>query len=581
MKLTPPVVEITEEKAAKAIECLQTMIDARHPDCEHLRIAASGLNSYLHVVVLLARKGMGIKYLRQQLGVGPAEQDLAQTRAARKPRDKTGKKGRHPHGRRGSKEFPKAEHRFFAHPDFDEPGVRCPDCGKGHLYPHLGRWHRFHGQPLLRVLLVNHEIWRCTLCSQAFPAPVAQDLLEDGPIRRPFGFSAIALIAIAKNFFGTPWSRQERMQKMLELPIPASTLHDQTEEMAEAAAPIYNLLQILSANAWRFFSDDTGVRILKQAPIVKEQRKTGKETLRTGVHTSTILADLKDGMRITLFKSGILHAGEFLDEILAHRDGSLPPPLHMSDGSSCNPATVTETRECNCNAHGLRKLEEKQEMYPEHWEVVRAVYRDVKRNETHVRETGLDDEARLAYHRAHSLSPMEEMFVWMQKELDQRNVEPNSQLGGIFAYFLTRKKKLMAFTEYAGAPITSNAVEQAIKLVALHRKNAMFFMTARGAWLCDVILSVGATAGTSGINLYDYFVALLRYRDEVKKDPTAFLPWEYQKTLACLREQAARDPTTRPATGVRELTASQWEARQARFTEVRARLRRARLHAAA
>jgi transposase len=577
MKATPPVVEITEAKANEALAALQVAIDRGDQLAPQLRVAVAGLSSYLHVLELLARRGIGIKYLRTQLGITPSEDDqaTAQTSANKKPK-KEGKKGRHSHGRRGSDKFPKADHRYFAHPDFNEPGMSCPDCERGHVYPHAGRWHRFHGQPLLRVLLVNHEIWRCTLCQQSFPAPIAKDILADGPVRRPFGDSAIALIAIAKNFFGTPWSRQERMQKMLDLPIPASTLHDQTEIMAEALSPIYELLQKLSGNAWRFFSDDTGVRILKQTPITKEQRKTGKQTLRTGVHTSTILADLREGIRITLFKSGILHAGEFLDELLAHRDAGLPPPLHMSDGSSCNPATVTETIECNCNAHGFRKLEEKQSLYPEHWDVVGSVYRDVKKNETHIQNLKMDDDARLAYHRSHSKPRMNEMFDWMQRELDQKNVEPNSILGGIFQYFLTRKQKLMAFTEYVGAPITSNAVEQAIKLVALHRKNAMFFMTLRGAWISDVIMSVGATAGACEVNLYDYFVAILRYRDEVKKDPAAFLPWEYQKTVARLKETQANNPLQ-----VCELTAEQWHERQASFAATRIAMRQSRLRKAA
>jgi hypothetical protein len=205
-------------------------------------------------------------------------------------------------------------------------------------------------------------------------------------------------------------------------------------------------------------------------------------------------------------------------------------------------------------------------------------YRQVKINEAHVREIGMDDEAHLAYHREHSKPKLEEMFKWMQCELDQKNVEPNSQLGAIFVYFLQRQMKLMAFTEHAGAPITSNAVEQAIKLVALHGKNAGFFMTVRGAWIADVILSVGATAGGCGMNLYDYFVTLLRYREEVKKDPSAFLPWEYQKTVARINEAATRAP---PRPQARELTAAQWQERQTRFAEIRARLRYERLHALA
>jgi transposase len=572
VKPTPLVVEITEEKAQEAITRLTRSIEQGNPLAQELKIAVFGLQSYVRVIELLSRRGISIKDLRRTLGISVEVDPKPPSNPGSKGKGKgkgKSKKGRHPHGRRGHKDLPIQDHRYFAHPAFHEPGVSCTDGCQGRLYPQVGKWHRFEGQPLLRVLLVHYEIWRCTLCRTSFPAPIAQDIVEDGEPRRPFGFSATALISLAKNFLGTPWSRQERMQKMLKLPVSASTLHDQTAEMAEVASPIYELLPKIASNAWRFITDDTGVRILKQAPVVKEQRKTGKQTLRTGVHTSTLLADLKDGIRITLFKSGILHAGEFLDEVLRHRDQGLPPPIHMSDGSSCNPATVTPTIEANCNAHALRKLEEKQDLFPEHWEFVRGVYRDIKKNEAHVKAAGMDDQARQAYHQEHSKPRMEEMFTWMQQELDQKNVEPNSGLGGIFQYFLVRKDKLMAFTKYVGALLTSNAVEQAIKLIALHRKNAGFFMTLKGAWNSDVIMSVGATATGCDVNPYDYFVTLLRYRELVKKDPWAFLPWEYQKTLIKLkqaeREAAAQAP---PPPQIKELTAQEWNERQARFVSL-------------
>ena len=146
MKLVPPVVEITEEKALDAIRHLMAAMEQGNSLSPHLKIAVAGLSSYLRVLELLSRRGMGIQQLRRSLGVmslDPEEGTEGQT--TKKPRGKTDKKPRHNHGRRGSKAFPKAEQRYFAHPDFDEPGSPCPDCGKGHLYPHLGRWHRFHG----------------------------------------------------------------------------------------------------------------------------------------------------------------------------------------------------------------------------------------------------------------------------------------------------------------------------------------------------------------------------------------------------------------------------------------------------
>ena len=246
----------------------------------------------------------------------------------------------------------------------------------------------------------------------------------------------------------------------------------------------------------------------------------------------------------------------------------------MADGSSCNPATVEPAPIlCACNAHGRRKLDEKQALYPEHWEVMRLIYRDVYKFDALTKSLLMTHEQRLAYHREHSLPLMEKLFTWMQKELDDKNVEPNSQLGGIFEYFLARKTPLMAFTEYPGAPVDNNAVEQLIKIAALLRKNAMSFMTLTGAQDSDKIMSVGATAGRAGVNLYDYFVCLQRYAEAVKETPERFLPWCYQETVRQLREAALQSP--QPA--VRELTAAQWQERQERIRLRRAELRTSRL----
>lgn len=575
---TPPVVEITDEKLANAADRIKKLIDQGHPDADALRIGLWAMITYRKVLGWLMRRGIGIKMLRHMLGIDPPPEDTPPSGSGsgkdKGDKNNQDKKGRHNHGKRGAGQFPQAHHRFFAHPTLDEPGTICPGCRGGGLYPHYGQWHRFEGQPFLRVVIVNYEIWRCTLCQESYPATIATDLIDDGKERQTFGYSAIALIVISKYFLGTPWARQERLQNWLELPLPASTASDQTRTFTDALSPIYDYLQRYAGNAWLFYSDDTGIRILKLKSMVKTQRKTQKETLRTGVHTSVILAQANGGRRVALFKSGILHAGEFLDEILRHRDDGLPAPLHMADGSSCNPATVTPAPIlCACNAHGRRKLDEKKDLYPEHWEVVRTTYREVYKHDAETKRLNMTPEQRLAYHKEHSKPLMEAMLNWMQKELHDKNVEPNSQLGGIFEYFLARRSALMAFTEYAGAPIDNNAVEQLIKIVALLRKNAMSFMTLAGAQDADKSMTVGATAGMAGVNLYDYFVCLQRHAELVKNNPEDFLPWTYQQTVRRIEEAALRAPPPQ----VRELTADQWKARQEHIKNRRTELRAARL----
>lgn len=561
MKFTPPVVEVTEEKALLAAHRLQTMIDTGGDDAQVLRLALCALCTYVKILGLLSQRGMSIVLLRRLLGLErPSNED--NPAPEHKPQKERKQRSLAGHGKRGASGFLQALHRFFAHPDFNDPGTLCGECHKGGVYPHFGQWHRFMGQTMLKVQIVNYEIWRCTLCGASWSAPIASDITEDGPDRKIFGYSAIALIVIAKYFYGTPWARQERMQSMLDLPVSASCMNDQTHGFALLITPIYECLIRLAAQGWRYFSDDTGNKILTLKPVLKKQRKTEKETLRTGVHTSVIKADLADPDRtIALFKSGIQHAGEFIDEVLAFRDPGLPVPLHMMDGSSCSPATVCATNPCHCNSHARRKLEEKADLYPEHWDLVKKVYRDIYAADAEIKHT-LSAQDRLKYHQDHSKQVLLDMFAWMKKELDDKNVEPNSTLGGIFAYFLARQKTLMAFTEFAGAPLDNNPAEQIIKFVALIRKNSNYYRTLIGAKDSDIILTVGVTASLGGTNLNTYFVAVQRYAKEVKKNPELFLPWNYEMTIKRLDAEVAQAPSPRWHHSVRELTHEQWQARQ-------------------
>lgn len=557
----PPVVEITIEKAAETIKVLQNAIDSGNPLSPHLKVALSGLTSYLGVCRLLNYGKITIDALRRKLGIErpvPMIPNKEPGDSEKKPKknNKTGK-----HGKRGCGGFPDAPKRYFAHPEHNDPGCLCPGCMKGRIFPDTGNWMRFYGEPFLKIVKVVYEIWRCNLCQAAYPAPIAKDLLDDGDPARQFGFSAVAMIALSKYFFGTPWARQQRMQELLSLPITASTLCDQTKFLARVLEPVYNLFSVIAANGWLFYSDDTTIKILRLAPEFKIRRNTNKEVLRTGIHTSCVIAETNGTGRIILFKSGIIHAGEFLDEILANRNKDLPPPLHMSDGSSCNPATVTKTVACACNAHGKRKLDEKKELYPTHQGFMKSIYKDVYKNEEEIKKQGMNIDERLAYHKEHSKPMMEDLFKWMQQEMDEKRVEPNSMLGEIFNYFLARKEKLMAFTKYPGAPIDNNLLEQTLKIIALLRKNAMFFMTEAGAKNGDIIMSVGATAGHAGINLYDYFVTLLRYNEDVAKNPELFLPWNYKQTAQGLI--AKKSLVMAPQ--VVELNGEQWKKRQEEF----------------
>ena len=98
--------------------------------------------------------------------------------------------------------------------------------------------------------------------------------------------------------------------------------------------------------------------------------------------------------------------------------------------------------------------------------------------------------------------------------------------------------KLTLFLRVPGAPLDNNVCERALKKAILHRKNALFYRSLAGAHVGDVFMSLIHTAELNGIAPFDYLVALQRHQQAVALDPTEWLPWNYEATLAELQARA-------------------------------------------
>jgi hypothetical protein len=122
--------------------------------------------------------------------------------------------------------------------------------------------------------------------------------------------------------------------------------------------------------------------------------------------------------------------------------------------------------------------------------------------------------------------------IWMEQQLEDRLVEPNSRLGGAFDYLLKRWAALTRFLHIPGAPLDNNAAERALKMILRLRKNSLFYKNAHGAYVGDVLTSLIETCRLNGVNPLDYLRALMENRSAVFADPADWLPWNYRETLA-------------------------------------------------
>lgn len=418
-------------------------------------------------------------------------------------------------------------------------GDICPECQRGKLYKYdPAVVLRICGQTPLIARQHILERLRCNTCGAYFTATVPQSVQEDGDISQKYGYSARAIMAIHKHFAGLPMYRQQTLQQMFGVPVSASTIFDQNEQVANAIQPIYLALQQLAGSANHYHLDDTGNRILNQGTVDKPDRKTGKRQPRSGVYTSGVIATMADGQPIILFQTNIGHAGEWLDEILRTRPKGAAPPILMSDALSRNRPGQLEVGEyllTLCNAHARREFVDLIDLFPDIAPGIVEQYSAIWNHDAYCKVENYTPAQRLHYHQQHSLPIMQTLQQQMQQQLESGEVEENSRLGQAMGYFLRHYEGLTGFCRIEGAQLDNNLMETMLKLVIRGRKNALFYKTLAGAAIADVIMSVIATCYQAGINPFDYLIQLQRHAATVRSTPLQWLPWNYQQTVEQLQ----------------------------------------------
>jgi transposase len=432
------------------------------------------------------------------------------------------------HGRNSAAAYSGAQKVKVPHASL-KPGDACPNGCGGKVYPQRepGVLVRIKGQAPLAATVYELEKLRCNLCGNVYTAEAPADAGE-----KKYDESAAAMIALLRYGSGVPWNRTEGLEANLGIPLPAAT---QCEIMVQTAPPLQPALEELkrqAAQAEVVHNDDTSMRVLsldRDADISPE---------RTGVFTSGLVW-IVQGRRIALYFTGCKHAGENLAEVLKLRSPDLPPIIQMCDALSRNVPKLVETLVANCNAHGRRNFVKVTANFPEPCRFVLETLREVYGYDAVTREHGMSAEERLVFHQEHSKPVMEKLHTWLQAQFDEMLVEPNSGLGNAINYLLKHWEKLTLFLRKAGVPLDNNLVERALKKAILHRKNSLFYKTRKGAQMGDLFMSLIHTCELNGANAFDYLMELLRHAEELKRNPSEWMPWNYRDSLARLATPAA------------------------------------------
>jgi hypothetical protein len=226
--------------------------------------------------------------------------------------------------------------------------------------------------------------------------------------------------------------------------LPASTQWELIAAAAETPRIIYEALIGVAAQGRLLHNDDTHMRIQS---VRQEIAAAGSGQERTGIFTTSIISQTGQ-RRIALFFTGQQHAGENLNQLLQRRAAGLDQPLQMCDALARNEPKEFHTLLCHCLLHGRRQFVDVVENFPEECGRVIASLREVYRFEALAKEQKLADLDRLAFHQAHSQPVMDELQKWMQEQMEQKQVEPNSGLGEAIHYMLKRWQTLTRFSRW-------------------------------------------------------------------------------------------------------------------------------------
>jgi len=163
-------------------------------------------------------------------------------------------------------------------------------------------------------------------------------------------------------------------------------------------------------------------------------------------------------------------------------------------------------RRAGCMAHARRKFVEAARGGDTRAEEAVRLIGKLYEVEKEAREAGLDHAALQKVREEKSRPILDELRAWLANSLA---VLPKSPLGKAIGYAEDNWTALGEFVGDGRLPIDNNAVERAIRPVAIGRKNWLFAGSERGAKAAAIFFTLIDSARRANVNLWAYITDLL------------------------------------------------------------------------
>lgn len=373
--------------------------------------------------------------------------------------------------------------------DLTEAEKACPGCGTPRVRIGEDVSVRLDYRP---ACLFHRETARptyvCRHCERkGGPIQAAQAPLPPEPI--PRGTTAAGLLAyvvVSKYCDHWPLYRLEGILARLGWAVTRSTLCDQMRACAGRLTPLYETMCRRVKASFALHTDDTPIALLNP-------RRTAHAWVYVGdaAHPYTVF-DLTDGRHQA-----------FPEQFLKGYQGFL-----QADGyAGYNPVYAAGATHVGCWAHVRRNYFEAKESDPAKAHEALARIRTLYAVEAEAKQQELTGDALAAYRRAHAGPVLKSFADWLAEEVPR--ALPKSKIGEAFVYAANQWPTLVRYVADGRLTIDNAPAEQAIRPLAVGRRNWLHVAGDGGLPSAAVLLSVAASAKRHGLNPWVYVKHIL------------------------------------------------------------------------
>ena len=311
--------------------------------------------------------------------------------------------------------------------------------------------------------------------------------LPSRPIEKGIaGPGLLASIVIEKYVDHLPLHRQLQRFKRENIHIAPSTIGDWVKYSCELLTPLYDTLKKQVLTSGYIMADETPIKVLDKDK--EGATHQGYYWVYRAANEKLIVFDYRQG-----------RGREGPKEILKNYQGFL-----QTDGYSVYDEfdKIEGITLIHCMAHARRYFEQALDNDKQRAEYMLKQIQLLYNTERTAREQSYTHEQRLALRQSESMPVLQNIHQWLQDNIMQ--VLPKSTIGKAIAYALARWEKLCIYAHNGYLEIDNNPVENAIRPVALGRKNYLFAGSHDAAQRAAMIYSLLATCKANGIEPYQW-----------------------------------------------------------------------------